>query len=106
MQDRLELARYAHLPIASLGGDWELAAADAQMARALREAGHLLWITDPGLPDVAGRGDDDAESDVLAHADPVPLEVRGRSLLAKGFCGATSVPLRSGAICSCGHYLY
>ena len=49
--------------------------ADAHLARCLRDAGHLLWISDPALPDVAGRADDDAEEDALI-SEPAPLEVR------------------------------
>ncbi len=74
-QDRIELARYAHLPLGNLGGDWMLDVADAHLARCLRDAGHLLWISDPALPDVAGRADDDAEEDALI-SEPAPLEVR------------------------------
>jgi DNA polymerase epsilon subunit 1 len=51
-----------------------LAVADAHLARCLRDAGHLLWVADPGLPDVASRGDDDAEEDLLL-SDTAPLEV-------------------------------
>lgn len=74
-QDWVQLARYGHLPVGNLGGDWLLDIADAHFARCLRDAGHLLWITDPSLPDVASRGDDDATEDLLLSADPIPLEV-------------------------------
>lgn len=83
-QDRIELARYAHLPLGNLGGDWMLDVADAHLARCLRDAGHLLWVSDPGLPDVAGRADDDAEEDLLL-SEPAPLEVR------QGFCLVSGV---------------
>ena len=53
LQDWIQLARYGHLPVGNLGGDWLLDIADAHYARCLRDAGHLLWITDPGIPDVA-----------------------------------------------------
>jgi len=38
-------ARYAHLPLSSLGGggDWRSAAADALLARTAKDAGVLLW---------------------------------------------------------------
>ena len=36
-------ARYAHLPLASLGRDWRSATADAQLARTAHDAGVLLW---------------------------------------------------------------
>ncbi len=79
-QDWVQLARYGHLPVGNLGGDWLLDIADAHFARCLRDAGHLLWITDPSLPDVASRGDDDATEDLLLSADPVPLEVHGNPM--------------------------
>ena len=75
-QDWIQLARYGHLPVGNLGGDWLLDIADAHFARCLRDCGHLLWITDPSIPDVASRGDDDAMEDLLLSADPAPLEVR------------------------------
>ena len=81
LQDWTQLARYGHLPVGNLGGDWLLDIADAHFARCLRDAGHLLWITDPGIPDVASRGDDDAAQDLLLSADPVPLEVTLRPVI-------------------------
>ena len=81
LQDWVQLARYGHLPVGNLGGDWLLDIADAHYARCLRDAGHLLWITDPGIPDVASRGDDDAAQDLLLSADPAPLEVTLRPVI-------------------------
>lgn len=46
-QARLQAARYAHLPVASMGPDWAIDAADALFARQLRAAGHLLWVSSP-----------------------------------------------------------
>ena len=73
-QERVELARYAQLPVAAIGADAELAAADAALARALRAAGHLLWAADPGLPDIAGTAAED-DADMFLCADQGPLEV-------------------------------
>ncbi|KAK9798895.1 hypothetical protein WJX73_003389 [Symbiochloris irregularis] len=53
LQERVALARYAHLPLGNIGPDWELAAADALYARCLRDAKHLLWSADPSLPGLA-----------------------------------------------------
>ncbi len=39
LQDRADLARYAHLPLGAIGGDWRTATADALFGRALRDAG-------------------------------------------------------------------
>lgn len=58
-----------------------LSVADAHLARCLRDAGHLLWIADPGLPDIASRCDDDAEEDLLL-TDAAPLEVTNSAVLA------------------------
>lgn len=44
MQERAELARYAHLPLGAVGGDWRTASADALFARMLRDANNLLWV--------------------------------------------------------------
>ena len=44
LQDQAELARYCHLPLGNMTGDWMLATADALFARNLRDAGHLLWV--------------------------------------------------------------
>lgn len=52
----MELARFAHLPLGALAADWVLGTADALFARCLREAGHLLWLEDATLPDLAGKG--------------------------------------------------
>lgn len=57
-QERVALARYAHLPLGNIGPDWELAAADALYARCLRDAKHVLWAADPSLPGLALHGCD------------------------------------------------
>lgn len=54
MQERVALARYCHLPVGNMTGDWILNTADALYARCLRDADHLLWAVDSSLPDVAG----------------------------------------------------
>ncbi len=54
LQERVELARYCHLPVGNMTGDWILTTADALYARCLRDADYLLWANDPSLPDVAG----------------------------------------------------
>ena len=92
MQDWVQLARYGHLPVGNLGGDWLLDIADAHFARCLRDCGHLLWVTDPSLPDVASRGDDDAGEDLLLSPDPAPLEVQLRPLLHLQYSTSASYP--------------
>lgn len=54
LQERVQLARYCHLPVGNMTGDWILNTADALYARCLRDADHLLWANDPSLSDVAG----------------------------------------------------
>jgi DNA polymerase epsilon subunit 1 len=46
------LTRYAHVPLAGLGRDALMSIADVLMSRRLREAGHMLWVVDPALPDL------------------------------------------------------
>ncbi|GBF92637.1 hypothetical protein Rsub_05251 [Raphidocelis subcapitata] len=62
LRERAALTRYAHVPLADLGGDPSLAIADALYARCLRASGHALWVRDPALPDpgVEPLPDDDA----------------------------------------------
>lgn len=43
MEARLQAARYARLPLASIGKDWVVDAFDALFARQLKDTGHLLW---------------------------------------------------------------
>ncbi|PRW20477.1 DNA polymerase epsilon catalytic subunit A [Chlorella sorokiniana] len=62
LRARVAAAQYAHLPLASIGGDWILDAADALYARQLREAGHLLWAADPSQPDLDTKQVDRAEA--------------------------------------------
>ena len=59
-QHRIELARFAHLPLGALAADWVIDTADALFARCLRDAGHVLWAEDATLPDLAGKGGADA----------------------------------------------
>ncbi|KAK9824549.1 hypothetical protein WJX72_011249 [[Myrmecia] bisecta] len=64
-KERIEIARYCHIPVGNMSGDWVLNTADAQFARCLRDADHLLWMVDPTLPDVFGKGDTDAAEEQM-----------------------------------------
>lgn len=75
MQNQVELARYCHLPIGNMSGDWVLCTADAIFARCLRDAGHLLWITDPSLPDIAVRNNDTEAAEELLDKSQLTMEV-------------------------------
>ena len=54
LRNRVELARYAHVPLSDLQGDPTVAVADVLFARNLRDANHLLWMLDESLPDLGG----------------------------------------------------
>ena len=75
-QAQAEIARYCQVPLSHLGADWVLDAADAMYARFLREAGHLLWISDPSLPDVASKGDASSLPGELLGQSEITMEVR------------------------------
>ena len=74
VQNQAELARYCHLPIGNMSGDWVLSTADAIYARCLRDAGHLLWIADPALPDVAVRSEDGEGAEQLLENSQLTME--------------------------------
>ena len=77
LQQRIELARYAHLPVGMLADDWILGASDTLFARCLREAGHLLWAVDGKLPDVSGQGG--ADSALPSAQDMASLDSKKRA---------------------------
>jgi DNA polymerase epsilon subunit 1 len=60
MVERAALAAYAHVPLANLGTDWVITAADAFFGRALRDAQHVLWSSPTGEPDLGGGSADAA----------------------------------------------
>ena len=76
MQGQAPLARYSHLPLGNMGADWKIHTADAIFARCLRDAGHLLWIADPTLPDVAARSCDTNVAEELFERAQLSTEVR------------------------------
>lgn len=45
--------RYAGVPVANLGEDVLVSVSDTIFARTLTNAGHLLWLKDPSLPELA-----------------------------------------------------
>ncbi|KAK4286365.1 hypothetical protein QN277_002926 [Acacia crassicarpa] len=52
LNERLSLARYAHVPLGNFELDWLIFAADIFFSRALRDNQQVLWISDDGLPDL------------------------------------------------------
>jgi DNA polymerase epsilon subunit 1 len=54
MDDRLDCARYAHIPICNLGADALTTMIDVIFARILQHNRHLLWASETGMPDLGG----------------------------------------------------
>ena len=75
LQEQVHLAEYSHLPVGSMHGDWALQTLDALFGRRLRDGGHLLWLADPALPDIAGSADPTAVDDRF-FAEEAGTEVR------------------------------
>ena len=75
MQGQASLARYCHLPIGNMTGDWILSTADAIYARCLRDAGHLLWMSDSSLPDIAAQDVISNSADELIENSQLTMEV-------------------------------
>ena len=61
LQDRLQCARYARLPLANIGADAPLAMADVAFARLLRHNRQVLWAHASGRPDLGGLEGDEGE---------------------------------------------
>ena len=91
LQEQVALARYSHLPVGNMAGDWVLNTADALFARCLRDADHLLWVNDPSLPDVAGPAS--APEDTTFLLEQPVMEVSSHLLcLAGGQAAYLSCP--------------
>lgn len=54
LQERITLARYAHVPLGNFDSDWLLFTADTFYARALRDHMQVLWVSNDGIPDLGG----------------------------------------------------
>uniref|UniRef100_A0A452YAU9 DNA polymerase epsilon catalytic subunit n=1 Tax=Aegilops tauschii subsp. strangulata TaxID=200361 RepID=A0A452YAU9_AEGTS len=52
--ERISLARYAHVPLGNFELDWLLFTADVFFSRALHDQQQVLWISDDGIPDLGG----------------------------------------------------
>ncbi|KAK1561085.1 hypothetical protein Q3G72_034282 [Acer saccharum] len=57
--ERLALAKYAHVPLGNFEPDWLMFTADVFFSRALRDQQQVLWISDDGVPDLGGTGEED-----------------------------------------------
>lgn len=60
LSERISLSRYAHVPLGNFELDWMLFTADVFFSRALRDQQQVLWISDAGVPDLGGSGEEDA----------------------------------------------
>ncbi|KAJ4724769.1 DNA polymerase epsilon catalytic subunit [Melia azedarach] len=58
--ERISLARYAHVPLGNFEPDWLMYTADVFFSRALRDQQQILWISDDGVPDLGGTSEEDA----------------------------------------------
>ncbi|GLJ44675.1 hypothetical protein SUGI_0939260 [Cryptomeria japonica] len=54
LNERIALARYAHVPIGNFDLDWLMFTADVFYSRALHDHQQVLWISDDGVPDLGG----------------------------------------------------
>ncbi|KAK6247338.1 hypothetical protein QUC31_018903 [Theobroma cacao] len=66
LNERISLSRYAHVPLGNFELDWLLFTADVFFSRALRDQQQVLWISDDGVPDLGGTGEED-----ICYADEV-----------------------------------
>eukprot|EP00698_Gefionella_okellyi_P023680 TRINITY_DN8155_c0_g1_i1.p1 TRINITY_DN8155_c0_g1~~TRINITY_DN8155_c0_g1_i1.p1 ORF type:complete len:2256 (+),score=530.17 TRINITY_DN8155_c0_g1_i1:623-6769(+) len=59
LENALDLARFANIPIGNLTSDHAMFIIDVLMARNLHANNHLLWISNTGRPDLGGAEEDD-----------------------------------------------
>ncbi|XP_031270603.1 DNA polymerase epsilon catalytic subunit A-like [Pistacia vera] len=57
--ERISLAKYAHVPLGNFEPDWLMFTADVFFSRALRDQQQVLWISDDGIPDLGGTTEED-----------------------------------------------
>jgi hypothetical protein len=76
MRQRLQCARYAHVPLGNLGDDPVCTMVDVSFARLMQHNRHLLWASESGHADLGGAEGD--ENDIWADEDrPEPVRVPG-----------------------------
>lgn len=85
LRERAALAAYAHVPLGNFGPDAAVCVADAFFARALRDAGHVLWASPAGEPDVGGGA---GGALALAAAGDEPADAGGADADASGAADA------------------
>jgi len=94
LQDRLQAARYSHLPLGNLGLDTQRTVADVFFGRLLDGNRHVLWASESTRPDLGGAEDDENDSWADEATNPVicvpgayrkiciELEVEGLAVLS------------------------
>ncbi|KAM3572228.1 hypothetical protein VYU27_005762 [Nannochloropsis oceanica] len=94
LQDRLEAARYSHLPLGNLGADTQRTMADVFFGRLLDGNRHVLWASESTRPDLGGAEDDENDAWADEATNPVirvpgayrkiciELEVEGLAVLS------------------------
>ncbi|GLU18367.1 hypothetical protein SLE2022_346730 [Rubroshorea leprosula] len=60
LNERISLARYAHVPLGNFEVDWLLFIADVFFSRALHDQQQVLWVSDDGVPDLGGTSEEDS----------------------------------------------
>ncbi|OEL31457.1 DNA polymerase epsilon catalytic subunit A, partial [Dichanthelium oligosanthes] len=83
--ERISLARYAHVPLGNFELDWLLFTADVFFSRALRDQQQVLWMSDDGIPDLGGtyEGDTCFADEVIQPALTYPGAYRRVSVELK-----------------------
>uniref|UniRef100_A0ACD5XVC0 Uncharacterized protein n=1 Tax=Avena sativa TaxID=4498 RepID=A0ACD5XVC0_AVESA len=83
--ERISLARYAHVPLGNFELDWLLFTADVFFSRALHDQQQVLWISDDGIPDLGGtyEGDTCFADEVIQPALTYPGAYRRVSVELK-----------------------
>ncbi|KAJ1679728.1 DNA polymerase epsilon catalytic subunit, partial [Spiromyces aspiralis] len=86
VQDRVELAKYANVPVGNLPADLPpMFLADIVFARRLVQAKHVLWWSSASRPDLGGREGDESEAaglDLAELLDDISDGVAKKSKLA------------------------
>ncbi|KAK4760568.1 hypothetical protein SAY87_005461 [Trapa incisa] len=70
LNERISLARYAHVPLGNFELDWLIFTADVFFSRALHDQQQVLWISENGIPDLGGTNDEE-----ICFADEVQQPV-------------------------------
>ncbi|TFJ85676.1 hypothetical protein NSK_003184 [Nannochloropsis salina CCMP1776] len=71
LQDRLQAARYSHLPLGNLGLDPQRTMADVLLGRLLHGNRHVLWASEGTRPDLGGAEDDQNDAWADEASNPV-----------------------------------